>query len=124
MECSAPSEKAPERTSSFSKQGRRCGDYRGITVISQETKAVRIEGMDPLRHALLLRRNHFIELREEMVALLASCLFMASSLARSTVLRRCGPAAASGVMELAAIPSIAGISECPARGHRLALPFH
>jgi hypothetical protein len=92
MECSAPSEKAPERTSSFSKQGRRCGDYRGIDVISQETKAVRIERMNPLSNALLLRRKHFIELREEMVALLASWLFMASGPARSAVLRRCGPA--------------------------------
>src|SRR6516165_8765762 len=123
MQCSAPSEKAPERASSFSKQGRRRADYRRITVMSQETKAVRIEGMDPLCNALLLRRNHFIELREEMVALLASCLLMASSLARSTVLRRC-PGVASGAMELAAIPSIAGISECLARGHRLALPSH
>jgi hypothetical protein len=90
MQCSAPSEKAPERASSFSKQGRRRADYRRITVMSQETKAVRIERMDPLCNALLLRRNHFIELREEMVALLASWLFMASGPARSAVLRHCG----------------------------------
>jgi len=67
MECSAPSEKAPERAWSFSKQGRRSGDYRGIAMISQETKAVCIERMDPLCNALILRRNHFIELREELV---------------------------------------------------------
>jgi len=46
--------------------------------------------LDPLCNALLLRRNHFIELREEMVALLASWLFMASGPARSAVLRHCG----------------------------------
>src|SRR5262249_51527936 len=89
MQCSALSEKAPEQASSFSNKGR-CGDYRGITVISQETKAVRIERVDPLCNALLLLRNRFIELREEMVALLASWLFMASGPARSEVLRRCG----------------------------------
>ena len=108
MECSAPSEKAPERAWFFSKQGRRSGDYRGIAVISQETKAVCIERMDPLCNALLLRRNHFIEGREQMISGFAT-------------LRA---AEASGAMELAAIPSIADICEYFAQGDRLALPSH
>src|SRR5262249_39656870 len=88
MQCAAPSEKAPERASSFSKQGHRCGDYRGITVISQERKAFRIEKMDPLR--CYCGEITLLNCVREMVALLASRLFMAAGPARSAVLRRCG----------------------------------
>jgi hypothetical protein len=59
MQCSAPSEKRQKEHGPSRNKGRRRGDYRENTVISQEAKAVRIKRMDPMCNALLLRPNHF-----------------------------------------------------------------